>query len=82
MMQISSITCIQTGLQCQRTACLQGLRCILGNPAETVTQQVGANDYRLPSPNVGWKCPVCGKGNAPFMPICGNTMCGVKLEPI
>jgi hypothetical protein len=28
---------------------------------------------------VGWKCPVCGKGNAPFAPTCGNSMCGVDL---
>lgn len=28
---------------------------------------------------VGWKCPVCGKGNAPFMPTCGNQLCGVNL---
>ena len=32
-----------------------------------------------PSAQVGWKCPVCGKGNAPFMPTCGNTLCGVDL---
>ncbi len=21
---------------------------------------------------VGWVCPVCGKGNAPWMPTCGH----------
>ena len=26
---------------------------------------------------MGWKCPVCGKGNAPFMPTCGNQSCGM-----
>lgn len=29
---------------------------------------------------IGWKCPVCGKGNAPFMPTCGNQLCGVDLS--
>lgn len=28
----------------------------------------------------GWKCVVCGKGNAPFMPTCGNPTCGVDLS--
>jgi hypothetical protein len=28
----------------------------------------------------GWKCVVCGKGNAPFMPTCGNQLCGVDLS--
>lgn len=82
MMQISSVTCAQTGHQCQRTACLQGMRCVLGRPADSVTQQIGANNYPIPSHSLGWKCPVCGKGNAPFMPTCGNAMCGVKLEPV
>jgi hypothetical protein len=34
---------------------------------------------KVPAP-IGWKCPVCGKGNAPFMPTCGNQLCGVDLS--
>jgi hypothetical protein len=41
---------------------------------------VGDGDWRPVSVAVGWKCPVCGKGNAPFMPTCGNTLCGVNLN--
>lgn len=79
-MQVCSISCPQDGRQCQRTACLQGMRCVIGNPGEGVSQQIGANNYRLPSPHVGWKCCVCGKGNAPFASTCGNPMCGVEIK--
>jgi hypothetical protein len=68
MMQVHSILCPQTGMQCQRAACLQGLRCVLGNPSESVTQQIG------------WKCPVCGKGNAPFQKLCANSACGIDFS--
>jgi len=78
MMQVCSIHCPQDGRQCNRSVCLQGMRCVIGNPAESVTQKIGANNYPLPSPNIGWKCPVCGKGNAPFMPTCGNQSCGIN----
>ena len=67
MMQVSSISCPQTGTQCQRIACLQGLKCALGNPMEAVVVQHG------------WRCPVCGKGNAPFNPTCGNPTCGINI---
>ena len=70
MMQVSTVYCPQTGLQCQRTVCLQRQGCVLGNPADVVTQQTG------------WRCPVCGKGNAPFMPTCGNQMCGVNITGV
>ena len=68
MMQVSSISCPQTGAQCQRLPCLQGLRCAIGNPMESVTVQNG------------WRCPVCGKGNAPFASGCANPTCGITLN--
>lgn len=67
MMQVSSIACPQTGTQCQRSVCLQGLKCVLGNPAETVVVQAG------------WRCPRCNTINAPWAPKCMNTLCGVNL---
>lgn len=30
----------------------------------------------------GWKCPVCGKGNAPFQRVCGNALCGVNTNEV
>jgi len=79
MMQIHSVLCNQTGLQCQRSACLQAAKCVLGDPMQVVTQHVGANNYPMPSPNLGWKCPVCGKGNAPFQNLCANAACGIDF---
>lgn len=28
----------------------------------------------------GWKCPSCGKGNAPWQALCANEMCGVQIS--
>jgi hypothetical protein len=28
----------------------------------------------------GWKCPVCGKGNAPFQKLCANSACGIDFS--
>lgn len=28
---------------------------------------------------MGWKCPVCGKGNAPFQKLCANAACGIDF---
>jgi hypothetical protein len=67
MHQVISITCVQTGLQCQRPVCLQGLKCMLGSPTEGVTV------------HTGWKCPICGKGNAPWTPGCANAACGINF---
>lgn len=34
-----------------------------------------------PAPSaVGWTCPTCGKGNAPWQPVCANQLCGVRLD--
>jgi hypothetical protein len=29
---------------------------------------------------LGWKCPVCGKGNAPFQKLCANSACGIDFS--
>jgi len=68
MMQVHSILCPKTGMQCKRTPCLQGLKCVIGDPSQGISQ------------HIGWKCPVCGKGNAPFMQTCGNTACGINFN--
>lgn len=51
---------------------------------ESIGMPVGPFEAPKPqsaiAPQVGWKCPVCGKGNAPFMPTCGNQLCGVDLS--
>jgi hypothetical protein len=62
-----SIACPQTGSQCTRSVCLQAQSCVLGDPRDVVQQQVG------------WKCPVCGKGNAPFQKLCANAACGIDF---
>lgn len=28
----------------------------------------------------GWICPKCGKGNAPWQPICANALCGADTQ--
>ena len=30
----------------------------------------------------GWKCPVCGKGNAPWASSCQNFACGIDLGKV
>lgn len=46
-------------------------------------REIAPNHWHRPPveamPRTGWQCPVCGKGNAPFMPTCGNPTCGVDL---
>lgn len=69
MLTVTSIHCPQNGAMCQRSACLQGLKCVLGNPADPVSVAVHA----------GWQCPVCKKGNAPWVPTCQNATCGIDL---
>jgi len=34
---------------------------------------------RRPNPPVGWQCPTCGKGNAPWSATCGH--CRRKEKP-
>jgi hypothetical protein len=37
----------------------------------------GCQPEEVPPPQtIGWKCPACGKGNAPWAAVCGNVMCG------
>jgi hypothetical protein len=37
----------------------------------------GDGDWTPVVQSVGWKCPVCGKGNAPFQKTCANPTCGI-----
>lgn len=43
-------------------------------------QIVGDGDWRPVTVTVGWKCPVCGKGNSPMALSCGNALCGIDLS--
>lgn len=31
-------------------------------------------------PPVGWKCPVCGCGNAPWQPTCASVQCALPYQ--
>jgi hypothetical protein len=33
-----------------------------------------------PHQAIGWQCPVCHKGNAPFQKLCANPSCGVTIS--
>jgi hypothetical protein len=64
--------CPKTGRQCELTGCTGDLGCAL--------------EYKstpLPPHQLGWKCPVCGRGNAPWMATCpcnGNKTLGDRLQ--
>jgi hypothetical protein len=76
--------CFCIGPQNGALLCPCAMRRREGDLAWELPSQADPNKFRMPDPgavpNTGWKCPVCGKGNAPFMPTCGNQLCGVDLS--
>ncbi|MGA7781147.1 MAG: hypothetical protein WCA85_26040 [Paraburkholderia sp.] len=60
-------TCTATGGDCFREG-----RCLRGCKSEV--------KFKDQSTQIGWKCPVCGKGNAPFQKICANAACGINFS--
>lgn len=51
---MSVLLCPRTGAPCQLTGCMG---------CHTLPQPFTA-------PNMGWQCPKCGRGNAPFVLTC------------
>lgn len=50
--------------------CMMRKMKLVGNPVgQTIVQ-------------AGWKCPVCGKGNAPWASSCQNFACGIDLGKV